>query len=78
VVDNGLLAPELAAGITRIKGVTLKGVRIGNWLSIQQAQTLLNAPSRRTRADATGQFSRCSWDAVCAREPLPMGRSQVH
>src|ERR1700755_2255247 len=25
--DNGLLAPELAAGITRIKGVKMKGVR---------------------------------------------------
>src|SRR5271155_3060250 len=38
--DNGLLAPELAAGITRIKGVRMKGVRIGNWLSVQQAQAL--------------------------------------
>src|SRR5580765_2339127 len=27
--DNGLLAPELAAGITRIKGVRSKGVRLG-------------------------------------------------
>src|ERR1700686_1286484 len=34
--DNGLLAPELAAGITRIKGVKSKGVRVGNWLSIRQ------------------------------------------
>src|SRR6202790_230177 len=42
--DNGLLAPELAAGITRIKGVKSKGVRVGNWLSIRQAQTLLNTP----------------------------------
>src|SRR5712692_6749562 len=42
--DNGLLAPELAAGITRIKGVKSKGVRMGNWLSIRQAQTLLNTP----------------------------------
>src|SRR4051812_37520317 len=42
--DNGLLAPELAAGITRIKGVKMKGVRVGNWLSVQQAQALLNAP----------------------------------
>src|ERR1035437_5398310 len=25
--DNGLLAPELAAGITRVKGVASKGVR---------------------------------------------------
>src|SRR5213079_2472822 len=46
--DNGLLAPELAAGITRIKGVTMKGVRVGNWLSLQQAQALLNAPDAST------------------------------
>src|SRR3954470_11716377 len=42
--DNGLLAPELAAGITRIKGVKMKGVRVGNWFSVVQAQALLNAP----------------------------------
>src|ERR1700680_3294295 len=42
--DNGLLAPALAAGIARVKGVKSKGVRVGNWLSIRQAQTLLNAP----------------------------------
>src|SRR6185436_16867567 len=47
--DNGLQAPELAAGITRIKGVKLKGVRLGNWLSPQQAQALLNAPDATTR-----------------------------
>jgi hypothetical protein len=33
--DNGLLAPELATGITRIKGVASKGLRLGNWLSIR-------------------------------------------
>jgi site-specific recombinase XerD len=43
--DNGLLARELAAGITRIKGVRSKGVRFGNWLSIRRAQALLNAPN---------------------------------
>src|ERR1019366_8395492 len=47
--DNGLLAPELAAGIARIKGVRSHGVRVGNWLSLQQAQALLNAPDVRTR-----------------------------
>src|SRR5882724_7164075 len=47
--DNGLLAPELAAGITRIKGVKMKGVRVGNWLSVQQAQTLLNTPDIATK-----------------------------
>ena len=30
--DNGLLAPELANGITRVKGVASKGVRLGNCL----------------------------------------------
>ena len=47
--DNGLLAPELAAGITRIKGVRSKGVRLGNWLSMRQAQTLLNTPDTTTK-----------------------------
>src|SRR5258705_3705172 len=46
--DNGLLAPELAAGITRIKGVKMKGVRVGNWLTVRQAQALLNAPDTST------------------------------
>jgi site-specific recombinase XerD len=46
--DNGLLAPELAAGITRVKGVASKGVRLGNWLTVKQAQTLLNTPDATT------------------------------
>src|SRR3981189_3088650 len=29
--DNGLLAPELAEGIRRVKGVKMTGVRTGNW-----------------------------------------------
>jgi hypothetical protein len=32
--DNGLLAPALAAGIARIKGVRARGIRTGNWLSL--------------------------------------------
>jgi integrase len=46
--DNGLLAPELATGITRVKGVSSKGVRLGNWLSVRQAQALLNTPDVAT------------------------------
>jgi len=42
--DNGLLAPELAAGIARVKSAKSMGVRTGNWLSLKQAQALLNAP----------------------------------
>jgi site-specific recombinase XerD len=47
--DNGLLAPELAAGIARIKGVRSQGVRVGNGLSLVQAQALLNTPDIRTK-----------------------------
>jgi integrase len=43
-----LLAPELANGITRVKGVASKGVRLGNWLTARQAQALLNAPDTTT------------------------------
>src|SRR5215831_2143037 len=46
--DNGLLAPELAAGITRVKGAKSKGVRVGNWLSLRQAQALLNSADTTT------------------------------
>jgi site-specific recombinase XerC len=38
--DNGLLAPELAAGIQRVKSAKSIGVRAGNWLSLKQAQAL--------------------------------------
>src|SRR5438128_2420045 len=47
--DNGLLAPELAAGIARVKSAKPKGVRVGNWLSSKQAQALLNAPDIVTK-----------------------------
>src|SRR6476660_1119998 len=47
-VDNGLLAPDLAASISRVKSVKSKGVRVGNWLSVRQAQALLSAPNIET------------------------------
>jgi len=46
--DNGLLDPALAAGITKVKGVTRKGVRAGNWLTREQARELLNRPDIST------------------------------
>jgi len=39
--DSGLLSPELAAGIRRVKGVRRIGVRVGNWLTVEQAKRLL-------------------------------------
>jgi len=41
--DNGLLAPALAQGISRVKNVKSTGIRVGNWLSQRQAQALLSA-----------------------------------
>src|SRR5215470_428880 len=46
--DNGILAPELAAGIARVKSAKTVGIRAGNWLSAGQAQALLNAPDVAT------------------------------
>src|SRR5437867_9549775 len=46
--DNGLLPPELASGIARVKSAKPMGRRVGNWLSSQQAQALLNAPDIAT------------------------------
>ena len=43
--DNALLAPELAAGIAKVKGAPRRGVRIGNWLEQPQARKLLRAPT---------------------------------
>jgi site-specific recombinase XerD len=46
--DNGMLAPELAQGISRVKSVKSTGIRVGNWLSQRQAQALLSAPDVST------------------------------
>jgi site-specific recombinase XerD len=42
--DTGLLSPDLAAGIRRVKGAKRLGVRIGNWLTVDQSKTLLGGP----------------------------------
>ncbi|MGB8471925.1 MAG: tyrosine-type recombinase/integrase, partial [Candidatus Sulfotelmatobacter sp.] len=39
--DAGLLSPELAAGISRVKGVKQLGFRAGNWLSSEQSSDVL-------------------------------------
>ena len=41
--DCGLLSPDLAAGIRRVKGVKKHGMRIGNWLTAEQGKRLLAA-----------------------------------
>jgi site-specific recombinase XerD len=39
--DCGLLSPDLAAGIRRVKGAKRLGVRVGNWLTAEQGKKLL-------------------------------------
>jgi site-specific recombinase XerD len=46
--DNGVMAPELAAGVARAKGAKRGGVRMGHWLTVEQAEQLLALPDPRT------------------------------
>jgi len=46
--DAGLLSPQLAAGIRRVKGVKKLGVRLGNWLSATDARALWQSPDAET------------------------------
>lgn len=54
--DSGLLGPDLAAGIRRVKGAKRLGVRVGNWLTAEEGKSLLATEideilrSRRNRA----------------------------
>ena len=54
--DSGLLSPELAAGIRRVKGVKQLGCRVGNWLNRDQARLLLEK--------ADGESVRCTRDVA--------------
>lgn len=47
--DTGLLSPDLAPGIWRVKGAKRLGVHVGNWLTVDQSRTLLGEPSDSLR-----------------------------
>ena len=51
----GLLSPELAAGIRRVKGVRRIGVRLGNWLTPEQGRRLLEATTRSSPRELRDQ-----------------------
>jgi site-specific recombinase XerD len=53
--DSGLLSPELAAGIHRVKGVRKLGSRLGNWLTPSEAAAFWQSPDGRT---LTGKRNR--------------------
>ncbi|MDQ2844513.1 MAG: tyrosine-type recombinase/integrase [Acidobacteriota bacterium] len=44
--DSGLLSPDLAAGIRRVKGAKKHGTRVGNWLTVEQGKALLSTFDR--------------------------------
>jgi site-specific recombinase XerC len=46
--DNGVMAPELAAGVARAKGAKRGGVRLGHWLTVEQAEQFLTLPNLQT------------------------------
>jgi hypothetical protein len=71
--DNGLLAPELAAGIARNQGLRSKGVRVGNWLWIRQAQELL---TRRSRNQTGRQIEKLEPLAKCLHRPVDIERNE--
>jgi integrase len=46
--DNNFLSSEVAASIARIRGVKRHGLRMGKWLTIQEAETLMDSPDAGT------------------------------
>jgi len=46
--DSGLLSPDSAAGIRRVKGVRRLGVKIGNWLTAEEGRRLLSGAGNAT------------------------------
>ena len=43
---NDLIADSQANGVNQVKGITTRGVRLGNWLTLEQAQALINTPDK--------------------------------
>jgi site-specific recombinase XerC len=52
--DAGLLSPEPAAGISRVKGVKQLGFRAGNWLSAEESSQVLSHAYGTSPACQTG------------------------
>ena len=43
--DNGLMPPNIATAISRVKGAKQAGIRSGQWLTREQAEDLISAPN---------------------------------
>ncbi len=47
--DNGFIDQAQANGVKAVAGVPIEGVRMGNWLTFDQAQALINKPDIATK-----------------------------
>ena len=47
MADNGLLDPQTAQAVSRVRGPQRSGVRLGQWLSLPQVERLLVLPDRQ-------------------------------
>jgi len=50
--ETGLLSPELVADIRRVRGSKKLGMRIGNWLTVNEARSLRQLPDGQTIGNA--------------------------
>jgi len=67
--DCGLLSPDFAAGIRRVKGVRRVGVRVGNWLTAEEGRSC--SALKTVTPSAVGEIVLCSRSssAVASGEP---------
>src|SRR5438270_4552062 len=62
--DAGLLSPDLAAGIRRVKGAKKHGIRVGNWLTAEQSNPCLShSDPKSSETNAITPLSPCFSDA---------------
>ena len=73
--DNGLLAPELAAGIQRVKSAKSIGVRMGNWLSLEAGAS---ASQRSGYHDDQGPTRPCHHRRAARLRAAPVRGGGAH
>src|SRR6202162_6152077 len=62
--DSGLLSPELAASIRRVRGPKKLGVRLGNWLTATQGKALLSV-SAASSVQGKRDYAMLAWLLGC-------------
>ena len=75
--DAGLLRPERAAGIRRVKGVRRFGVRLGNWLTPEQGRRLLARRRSTTPRELRDRAMLAVLPSTTAWASNPMPRDSI-